>query len=437
MQVTYLGHAAILLQGGGTSLVMDPWLEDPAYCNSWFHYPPLELGIDDIQPVEWVWCSHDHPDHFDPKTLAKLPRDQKFLVPQFASGRLMRGLRNEGFTNLVPLEFGVPMRLGDDFEVLCLRTDLVWEDSAIIVRSGGTTLFNMNDCKLGDELLRQIGEEHQPDIAFVPFSGAIHFPTCYGYSREEMAELCRGRRQGHLDAFVHRIELLCAKRAVPFAGNFALLQRDQVWMNEPALNNINTPDEAAALLADKLPDVEGLQMNPGDRWSVEEGLTRLKPAPDFSKKMEQVEALAAELAPKIDALRDAEAPARPGLRDHVEKYFRRIANRHPEICGRIAARVVLDARGDHGGCWCLDFSDDGLTVTDCTESDPWNMWMTLPAPMLQLALDGAVCWDELAISFRMEFKENPMQFNRDLWVMLYNNEEQFLGDYLANPSPKF
>lgn len=437
MQVTYLGHAAILVHGGGTSLVMDPWLEDPVYCNSWFHYPPLELGMADILPVEWVWCSHDHPDHFDPKSLAPLPRDQKFLVPQFASGRLMRGLRDAGFTNLIPLEFGVPMKLADDFEVLCLRTDLVWEDSAIIVKSGGATLFNMNDCKLGDDLLRQIGEEHKPDIAFVPFSGAIHFPTCYDYTRDEMRDLCKDRRQGHLDAFVHRIELLGAARGVPFAGNFALLQRDQVWMNEPALNNINTPDQAAALLAERLPEVEALQMNPGDTWSLAEGHKRLKPAPDFAKKMEQVEALAAEIAPKIDALRDAEKPARPELRADVESYFRRITERHPEISGRIAARVVLDAQGDNGGSWCLDFSDAGLAFTDCTESDPWNMWMTIPASMLQQAIDGEVCWDELAISFRMRFKENPMVFNRDLWVMLYNNEEDFLGAYLADPAPKF
>jgi UDP-MurNAc hydroxylase len=437
MEVTYLGHAAILVRDAGTSLVMDPWLVDPAYCNSWFHYPPLELGIEDIQPLDFVWCSHEHPDHFDPKTLRKLPRDQKFLVPQFTSGRLLKDLRGLGFQNLIPLPFDAPMQLAPDFEVTCIRTDLVWEDSALIVRASGVTLFNMNDCKLGDDLLREIGRRHRPDIAFVPFSGAIHFPTCYGYPREHLAELCKKRRQGHLEQFVHRVELLGARRAVPFAGNFALLHRDQLWMNEPELNNINTPDEAVALLAQRLPDVEPLQMNPGDRWSRRAGLRRHKPAPDFQSKMRDLAALAERVAPELDALRAAETRARPGLRDDLRRYFERIARNHPELCGRIGARIVIEGEGAHGGQWCLDFHEGGFRFEDFAGGDGWNLWMTVPTSMLQHAIDGGVSWDELAISFRMRFKENPEFFNRDFWVMLYNNDEPFLRSYLAEPAPRF
>ena len=66
MEVTFVGHACVLVKQGGTSLIMDPWLTDPTYSNSWFHYPPLEHGIEDLTPIDYVWCSHDHPDHFDP-----------------------------------------------------------------------------------------------------------------------------------------------------------------------------------------------------------------------------------------------------------------------------------------------------------------------------------------------------------------------------------
>ena len=43
MQVTYLGHAAILLEAGGTRILMDPWLTDPTYHGTWWHFPPLEI----------------------------------------------------------------------------------------------------------------------------------------------------------------------------------------------------------------------------------------------------------------------------------------------------------------------------------------------------------------------------------------------------------
>lgn len=437
MDITYLGHAAILLRGDGVSLVMDPWLEDPAYCNSWFHYPPLALGIEDIAPVDYVYCSHDHPDHFDPKTLAKLPRDQKFLVPQFTSGELARKLRREGFTNQIPLPFGEVVELAPDFKITCLRTDLVWEDSAVIVDSGGTRLFNMNDCKLGDDLLRRVGEVYAPDIVFVPFSGAIHFPTCYEYTPERRAELCRARRRKHLEGFVKRVGLLGAPRAVPFAGNFALLHREQLWMNEPDQNNINTPDEAIALLRERMPEVEGVQMNPGDVWSRAGGLQRLRPAPDFTRKSEQLRALAAKVAPRLQALRAAEPPARASLRDDVRRYFERIATRHPQLPPRISARIVFEATGANGGTWCLDYSHDGLKVSDHVAGQPWNMRMTLPAPVLQMVIDDEICWDEVVISFRVRFAENPEFFNQDFWAMLYNNTAAFLDEYLANVEPRF
>lgn len=437
MDVTYLGHAAILLRGDGVGLVMDPWLEDPAYCNSWFHYPPLALHVEDIAPVDYVYCSHDHPDHFDPKTLAKLPREQKFLVPQFTSGELARKLRREGFANLIPLPFGEPVALAPDFVITCLRTDLVWEDSAVIVDSGGTRLFNMNDCKLGDDLLRRVGEEYAPDIVFVPFSGAIHFPTCYEYTPERRAELCRARRRKHLEGFVKRVGLLRAPRAVPFAGNFALLHREQLWMNEPDQNNINTPDEAIALLRERLPEVEGVQMNPGDRWSLASGLQRLQPAPDFARKTEHLRELAAEVAPRLDALRAAEPPARPSLGDDVRRYFDRIADRHPQLPPRIGARIVLEATGTNGGTWCLDYATDGLTISDYADGEPWNLRMALPASILQRVIDAEICWDEVVISFRVRFAENPEFFNQDFWAMLYNNTDAFLDEYLSNPDPKF
>ena len=437
MQITYLGHACILVRTANTSLLMDPWLVDPAYCNSWFHYPPLVLGIEDVTPVDYIWCSHDHPDHFDRKTLAKLPRTQKCLIADFTSKELERKFRREGFQDLRVLPFGKPVQLADDMTVTLLRSDLVWEDSAILVQSGGVTLFNMNDCKLGDDLLREVGERWRPDLVFVPFSGAIHFPTCYSYPREQRAVITSPRRKKHLDGFVHRCRLLQAKRAVPFAGNFALLAKDQLWMNETDQNNINTPDEAIVALRAGGPQIEGLQMNPGDTWSARSGLARRAPAPDFSAKAEQLSALSKQWSQRLDALRAAEPPARPSLGADLERYFARIANAHPELCTRISARIAILAEGANGGAWCLDFRDRKLTFTPWRAGDAWNFKMKMPACVLQEVIDGKICWDEVAISFRVAFEENPEFFNRDFWVMLYNNTRAFLDEFLANPNPKF
>lgn len=438
MDVTYVGHAAIHVRGAdGTTILMDPWLVDPSYCNSWFHYPPLVHGVADLTPVDYVYVSHEHPDHFCAATLSQLPKDQRILLPDFASGTLRERFERLGMTNFVVMPFGESLALGPDTRITCFRSDLVWEDSAVVVESDGTTLFNMNDCKLGAGLLADVGARYTPDIVFVPFSGAIHFPTCYDYSREERAAICARRRRKHLDGFVERVKLLRAQRAVPFAGNFALLAEEQLWMNEQSQNNLNTPDEAIAHLAAHAPEVEGLQMNPGDRWSRRGGLVRRAPAPDFTRKAEQIAALAERWQPRIRELRAAEPAARPSLGEQLTRYFTTIAARHPEVCGRIAARVVFDAEGENGGAWCLDYGPDRLTVSAFTPGDPWNLHVTLPAPVLQQVLDDEICWDAVAISFRCRFREDPAVFNQDFWAMLYNPSPAFLAEYLSTEDPKF
>jgi UDP-MurNAc hydroxylase len=438
MEVTYVGHAAIHLRcADGTTILMDPWLADPSYCNAWFHYPPLVHDLADLTPVDYVYVSHEHPDHFDPPTLRQLPKDQKILLPEFRSGVLRRRFTELGLTNFVVMPFDEELRLSADMAITCFRSDLVWEDSAVVVRSGGVSLFNMNDCKLGDGLLARVGAECAPDIVFVPFSGAIHFPTCYAYPPEQRARLCAARQQKHLDGFVHRVQLLRAKRAVPFAGNFALLAPDQLWMNERGQNNVNTPDQAIARLAELAPEVEGLQMNPGDVWTADGGLRRHGPVPDFARKEREIAALAAGWAERIAALRAAEPAARPSLREDFRRYFTAIATRHPELCTRIGARIVFEAEGRNGGVWCLDFRDGRLEVGDFAAGQPWNLRFTLPAGILQQVLDDEICWDTVAISFRCRFEENPEFFNQDFWAMLYNPTPAFLDEYLANPDPQY
>jgi len=432
MIVTYLGHAALMVEAGGAKLLMDPWLEDPAYCDSWWHYPPLALGVEDLGRVDFVFCSHEHPDHFDPKTLRKLPRDTTFLVPDFTSATLQKRYRELGFENLVMLEFGVETELAEGLSVVCYRTDLVWEDSSLVVKTDDANLFNQNDCKLSAATLDEIAADHPIDIAFLPFSGAIQFPTCYAMSEDRKRELCESRRKQHLSMLIDRTKALKPRHVVPFAGNFALFAPDQLWMNE--VNNINPPSEAIDELHAHAPEVDAVQMNPGDTWSVVEGHVPLKPAPDWSRRLEHIRELAAAQADRIATLRAAEPPARPSLRADFERYFTERAAWHPELPGRIAATVVFDVEGDHGGVWTLRFTDAGLAIADEDPAD-WNLRVTIPGGILQRLLDDEIVWDEALISFRLRFAENPEFFNEPFWLMLYAPGESLVREYfeLARP----
>jgi L-ascorbate metabolism protein UlaG (beta-lactamase superfamily) len=80
-----LGHATVLLKIGGTFWLTDPVFGERASPVRWagpkrFHAPPIAL--DDLPPITGVILSHNHYDHLDRETIARLAdRAAHFLAP--------------------------------------------------------------------------------------------------------------------------------------------------------------------------------------------------------------------------------------------------------------------------------------------------------------------------------------------------------------------
>ena len=92
MRVTVLGHAGLLIETAGGSIVCDPWFE-PAFLGSWFVFPRNDqLGADLMARIEnpdYLYISHLHHDHFDPQFLSeRVSKDATVLLPAFLVDRL-------------------------------------------------------------------------------------------------------------------------------------------------------------------------------------------------------------------------------------------------------------------------------------------------------------------------------------------------------------
>ncbi len=77
--VRWLGHATVLLELPGLTVLTDPFLRDrlgPLRR----HGPPVDA--DTLRDVDVVLISHAHPDHFDASSLARLGGDPRLLVPR-------------------------------------------------------------------------------------------------------------------------------------------------------------------------------------------------------------------------------------------------------------------------------------------------------------------------------------------------------------------
>ena len=74
IKTTLIGHACLLIQSRETTILTDPtwfdtlWEEINVLC------PSIVLQKDKVPPVDVLYLSHRHQDHFDVRTLAYLPK---------------------------------------------------------------------------------------------------------------------------------------------------------------------------------------------------------------------------------------------------------------------------------------------------------------------------------------------------------------------------
>ncbi|WP_418959997.1 MBL fold metallo-hydrolase [Streptomyces tritici] len=105
--VTWAGHASWVLRIGGLTVLTDPvWsrriLGTPA------RLTPVGVRWEDLPPVDAVVISHNHFDHLDAPTLARLPRH----TPVFVPAGLARWFHRRRFTTVTELDWWEAAELG-------------------------------------------------------------------------------------------------------------------------------------------------------------------------------------------------------------------------------------------------------------------------------------------------------------------------------------
>jgi N-acyl-phosphatidylethanolamine-hydrolysing phospholipase D len=84
LQVTWIGHATILIQYNGVNILTDPMFSDRASPVSFLgpkRYNPPALQIEDLPPIDYIVISHSHYDHLDQNTVQQIGSRAKWLVP--------------------------------------------------------------------------------------------------------------------------------------------------------------------------------------------------------------------------------------------------------------------------------------------------------------------------------------------------------------------
>ena len=80
MKITFVTHASILIETNGIRILSDPWWGGPCFGSQWWNYPEPYLSELDTGPIDYIYVSHGHNDHFHPPTLARMNRNSTVIV---------------------------------------------------------------------------------------------------------------------------------------------------------------------------------------------------------------------------------------------------------------------------------------------------------------------------------------------------------------------
>src|SRR5712692_7706565 len=138
MKVTYYGQACTLIEVAGRRILTDPWLTEGAYFGTWFHTHLLSDA--QVSPatlagegIDYLFLSHEHPDHVDPATLRLFAPDLPIIICKFPTPRFRQHLERLGLRNIREVESGETTDLGDGLKLSVFRSAEYINDSALLI----------------------------------------------------------------------------------------------------------------------------------------------------------------------------------------------------------------------------------------------------------------------------------------------------------------
>ncbi|MDK9706669.1 MAG: MBL fold metallo-hydrolase [Desulforhopalus sp.] len=95
LRVSWVGHATVLIQVEGLNILTDPVWAERVSPVSWAgptRVHPPGIAFDDLPPIDLVLISHNHYDHLDLPTLARLSeRDRPRILVPLGNDKLLAG----------------------------------------------------------------------------------------------------------------------------------------------------------------------------------------------------------------------------------------------------------------------------------------------------------------------------------------------------------
>ena len=251
--VKLINHASAKVRIDDVSIISDPWYDGSVFHKGWklLHELTVEETKDHLQNTDYIYVSHEHPDHFSPsfffnkeyKSLI-LENKTQILFQETKDKRVLKFLKKNNY-DVIEVPNNKFINLKNNVRAKIIKFGYV--DSALILEGSKERILNLNDCPLNNiEEIKKFRKDHGKfDLLLTQFSYAAW------KGNEDNKDFRRSAAQEKLNTIENQFKILECKKVVPFASFIYFSNKLNSFMND----EINKPHVFQKSLSKKIDSV--------------------------------------------------------------------------------------------------------------------------------------------------------------------------------------
>jgi len=260
MKLTFINHACFLVEHEQISLLCDPWLEGRVFNNGWELLCKSPFPYTSFEKVTHIWFSHEHPDHFSPPNLKKIPEELRknitVLFQNTIDKRVISFCKGMGFKEIIELFPNTFVNLAPDFKVMCEHYQE--GDSWILIKSKDFTIFNTNDCGIRDKFFAERIREKVGKIDLL----LTQFSYAYWAGNTEQKAYRQKVASDKLQMLKFQTEIFQPEVVIPIASYVWFCHEENYYLND----EVNRPQRVFNFIKEQTKAIP-IILYPGDSYS--------------------------------------------------------------------------------------------------------------------------------------------------------------------------